>query len=93
VEAATANFNQVPNAGGADHHQHSSPLHRARVIVAYRVSDYLTGGLIQTEEGASKIPASWNWNTASATQFHDELGELADAYNDMAGNLQSARIR
>ena len=60
------------------------------IILAYRVSNYLVGGLNQLKEGVSLIGQE-QLHHRIAMPTSDELGELAQAYNKMAANLETAR--
>lgn len=59
------------------------------VVVAFRVSRYLARGLGELKLGASVI-GSGKLDHRVSIESSDELGELAQAYNDMAENLDSA---
>ncbi len=60
------------------------------IVVAFRVSRYLTLKLSTLKLGAELI-GSGSFNHRIPIESTDELGQLAIAYNDMADNLHSAR--
>ena len=60
------------------------------VIVAYRVSSYLARGLGELKGGTALIGAG-NLDYRIILKANDELGDLAQAFNEMSVKLQSAR--
>ncbi len=60
------------------------------VAVAYRVSRHLTRGLSELKDGAAAIGGG-DLDQRIALGSKDELGDLARAFNDMTGNLSTAR--
>ncbi|MBI3894403.1 MAG: HAMP domain-containing protein [Acidobacteria bacterium] len=60
------------------------------ILVAYRVSSYLARGLNELKNGASLIGQGQLEHRINL-RSSDELGDLAQAYNEMAGNLHLAR--
>ncbi len=66
----------------------------AALFVSNQLANYLVRPILSLKEGASSIGAG-NFNTTIAVDSADELGELADSFNDMAETLQArdAQIR
>ena len=60
------------------------------IVVAYRVSKYLAEGLNELKVGVAWI-GQGQLEHRITLKSSDELGELAQAYNEMATSLQSAR--
>ena len=60
------------------------------VAVAFGVSRHLTRGLSQLKRGATAIGGG-DLDQRIAMHTHDELGDLAHAFNDMTDNLAAAR--
>ena len=61
-------------------------------IVALRVSRYLVWRLVALGRGADLIGEE-NLQHRIAVEPRDEMGELAEHFNEMAGNLDAARTR
>ena len=62
------------------------------IAVAYLISRYLARGLGELKLGAAVL-GSGHLDHHIALQSRDELGDLAQAFNDMAGNLLTARTQ
>lgn len=62
------------------------------ITVAYRVSRYLSRGLGELKSGAASI-GSGNLEHRIDIKTRDELGDLAQAFNDMTDKLLSARTQ
>ena len=60
------------------------------IAVAYRVSSYLTDGLKTVRVGAELI-GSGSFNHRIPIKMYDEIGMLAQSYNEMADNLHFMR--
>ena len=59
-------------------------------FVAFRISRYLARGLYQIRLGAGQI-AGGNLGRRIAMDTHDELGDVARAFNDMSASLERAQ--
>ena len=60
------------------------------VVIAYRLSHYLTSRLGDLKLGAALI-GSGRLHNKIESETRDELGDLANAFNDMADHLDRAR--
>ena len=92
VEAASANFYEVARLTDRMTLLIFALSTIVAIAVAYQIARYLTRGLGELKHDAALIGAG-NLDYRIAIQTHDELGDLAQAFNDMAGNLLSARAR
>lgn len=90
VEAATANFDRVSNL--TDRISIALFLFSGvvAILIAYRLSHYLTSRLGDLKLGAALI-GSGRLHSKIETKTRDELGDLANAFNDMGDNLDHAR--
>jgi serine phosphatase RsbU (regulator of sigma subunit) len=62
------------------------------IIVASRVSSYLVGRLVDLGRGADLIGAA-NLQHRIAVEPRDEMGELAEHFNEMAAHLDATQTR
>lgn len=90
VEAASLNFNRVGQLTDRITIAIFLASTLVAIWVAYRVSRYLARGLGELNLGAALI-GHGRLDHRIVLHSNDELGELAHAYNEMAGNLQTAR--
>ncbi len=90
VEAATANFDAVTALTERMTLIIFGISTIIAIFVAFRVSRYLTRGLNKLKEGTASI-GQGNLDQRIAIRSKDELGDVASAFNDMTGNLLSAR--
>jgi len=61
-------------------------------VIAYFLSRYLTRALGDLKLGAAMI-GSGNFDHRIQTRYRDEVGDLANAFNDMSGQLTTARTQ
>ena len=62
------------------------------IVVAYRVARYLTRGLGELKQG-TRLIGTGDLDHRLVIRGRDELGELAQAFNQMGDNLRSARTQ
>ena len=90
MEAASANFNQVGRLTAQITIIILVASIGVAMLVAYRLSRYLAGGLNELKAGTALI-GQGQLEHRITLPSSDELGDLARAYNEMAAGLQSAR--
>src|SRR5713101_59403 len=92
VEAASANFYEVVRLTDRMTLLIFAISTVVAIVVAYRISRYLTRGLGALKQGAALIGGG-NLDHRIAIQTRDELGDLAQAFNDMTDKLLSAHTQ
>ncbi|OFW05415.1 MAG: hypothetical protein A3G20_08915 [Acidobacteria bacterium RIFCSPLOWO2_12_FULL_59_11] len=90
MDAAISNFNRVGNLTWQITIVILVASIGVAMLVAYRVSRYLAGGLNELRAGTALI-GQGQLEHRITLKSADELGDLARAYNEMAAGLQSAR--
>jgi class 3 adenylate cyclase/HAMP domain-containing protein len=90
VEATTANFDRISALTDRISILLFLFSGAIAVVIAYRLSHYLTSRLGDLKLGAALI-GSGRLHDKIESKARDELGDLANAFNDMADHLDQAR--
>ncbi len=92
VEAASANFYRVASLTAQITILIFSVSAVVALVVAWRFSRHLVSGLNQLKEGAALIGGG-SYGRKIEIRRHDEVADLARAFNDMSDRLQSAHAQ